>query len=410
MPGERFNPIEQHDKLQYTENLPDHNEIKEVFFAERMHQRENMAVLGGLLIEEAMLEQDGSSPGALRETFSAYKDEVGMAGYQEEIFKRVIQDYGRRKEAMDQLMARSPEEIVSEAFGVAPKEAPVVRRGAFTVHLLLDAQDMRGIKDLPWELGGVGGIYFAPQPKKGLQHPRYSGVISVGRKSRNFFVADPGATRMKGNPTSLSGQMFGERRSGYFVDGGGIEDESIRRHEETHAIYSLLMTGIDASGELQRHLKQTRPAEKSFSSVLAAVRTGAAPELLAEELQRYVKGRLKLDGKIIGNELFAFLREGQDVGATIKLFSDPRGYSFARPYHDLLTKSLERAGTPTEKRQGILDQLDKAFRREFRLAANAVQSLVGQGQTIEQAMVFLIDRPLVDWAQEVAARRAILGK
>ena len=134
---ERFSPRDAHELIRMNPERT-HQEQQE-FHQKRIEQKEGMALVGGEILD-TIDRQPETEPKELEQMFNGFVNELELAGYQEQIGKKLIKAFGQRQTYLRTLKEKnfSPkdllERIARPSVGPRTQNQVIVIWGPYAVH------------------------------------------------------------------------------------------------------------------------------------------------------------------------------------------------------------------------------------------------------------------------------------
>jgi len=363
-----FNPILEHQRIGKILDPEVQAAEKDIFFSERIKQREDLATLGGLLIEEVMA---GASEAKIAEIFEGFADS-GFADYQITAFKKAIKEFGRRRKIMERLINdQTDEEILEKIFSVKLKPGQKIKiiKGALALHFVLPDE-----------------VYNIVASRRGLD-PEGSGGLYFGGRAKGYRRAID--------------ENLSIGRDRHYAD-------RIKLHEETHALYELLKSSLLES-ELSEVFKRSFFSNEEAAALAGEISRTKKSESKKNFIFQFWRNYITKNSDSLKNEIFAYAREdfrGDNRVADILSSSRANGgiYDYFERDQKRLTDFLSRGLIP-EDLELVKQSTESFFRLEYRpyvlKSITALKKVLRYGFTIEQAMIYLLDTRLDKWPKEV---------
>lgn len=366
--NETFNPTESYSLIRAMPSGPEKEHEKKIFHERRVRQKTEIAIVAALLIEEVMANPD-IDQNVLKNMMLKNAPEMELSGPQKKLFNKMINAYTDRREQIRKLRKFSddPNEIFKAKFGKIPQNNVKVIFGPIVTHFILsDADYATASRQSKNETGIV--------LKSAGQFLPIREDITISRASRSEFA-----------------------------------NESIRKHEETHALKHML----DSILGLYRFDRNNREKLLQLKKDFIATKNLNTKTYIVEKILR---GYIDSNSDNIKDEIFANIREGgkQNIVEILTRSSyHLGGYDYsANDRKDLL--EFIKANTNASD-QALLGDSIKNFgslnRACIKEAVDSVMVLAKTHKfTPEMILIFLNDVPLSLWKKEVAHLQNLTNK
>ncbi|HLD82052.1 MAG TPA: hypothetical protein VJA22_02515 [Patescibacteria group bacterium] len=375
-----FDPYWEKQNIKNTTDPVEKQSKQETFERERIQQKEILATLGGLIIELAV-----DNPKITEDELMKMVDENAEAGrmadFQRSIFRNIIKERSKRVNDMEKFSegTKNDQDLFKKIFRFEPEGKIQVDRRPITLHFILPNSEFNQIARNPRDPEAVnaGGLYFPTSNTKGLQGLNYpfKGVVSIAKQIPHY-------------------------------------QEEIAAHEETHALYDLMMHGLRKSPIRGLDERHTHPlTNDSTANLLTEVSRTKSETSKIHQLQTFWQKRMNVYSESIKNEIFAFSREGRKKTNVVNSLSKGRGkkglYDYMAHERSATDNLFLRRANGND--QAIFSEVTKTFfEQEYKKfihdGITAFETLYRDGFTMEQAMVYFIDISLSQWKSEIEKR------
>jgi len=337
-------------------------QARKEFHEKRIEQKMGMATLGALMLELVMT--DPEIPlNTLFDLMDEHTNELGLSGKQKSIFRKLIKEFGGRREKQRALKKENltPETVFMKRFHFAPKGSVKVEYGPITTNFILSSSS---------------------------DYERIEGQRKTTRgvtlKSGGFFRRD--------YPDVTFSRALGEAT------------KEVVRHEETHALKHLIDSVIGYESFKKELVKKI---ERLKETLLKTKDLGKTEHIVREILFLYVEGT----SNRIKDEIFANLRAGvkMDKVASVLAKSDEHLglYDYTKADRDRFEQFIQHSSLSVDQKdivqKLVIDQFTNMYKRLVKDAVSVVVDLTTkQGFSSEQVLLFLNDVPLSLWKKEVS--------